>query len=242
MNALAVLVLFIWWWLPPLVVALALSVSGRKIAWRWFLVAMGAYGLYAVAGYWTLPTGADALVPEGRWISRLAQLATGAVLVAILWRRDPQLTPERLGLTLRQASGSVPWSMAGLAALVLLGLLPGGMEGAAGASPGATAWLYHLTLPGIEEELMYRGLLLSLFAAALGENGAGRAWAAVMATLVFALAHGITPGPEGIGINFVMLGYTMVVGAILAAMRLRSGSLLLPALGHNFIGLAMRLA
>ena len=113
------------------------------------------------------------------------------------------------------------------------------MEGSAGASPDATAWLYHLTLPGIEEELMYRGLLLSLFAAALG---GARVWAAVMATLVFALAHGITPGPDGIGLNFVMLGYTLLVGAILAAMRLRSGSLLLPALGHNLIGLAMRLA
>src|SRR5690606_15324442 len=139
MNALALLVLLACWWLPPLVVALALAVSGRAIAWRWFVVAMAAYGLYALAGYWTLPVGVDGLPPEGRWISRMAQLLTGAALVAALWRRDPQLTPARLGLTLRQAPGSLPWSVAGLAALVLLGLLPGGMEGAAGASPGAMA-------------------------------------------------------------------------------------------------------
>lgn len=239
MNAPALLVLLACWWLPPLVVALALAVGGRTIEWRWFLAATAAYGLYALAGYWTLPTGVDALPPETRWFSRLAQLGTGAALVALLWRRDPQLSPHHLGLTLRQAPGSLPWSVAGSAVLVLLGLLPGGMEGSAGASPDATAWLYHLTLPGIEEELMYRGLLLSLFAAALG---GARVWAAVMATLVFALAHGITPGPDGIGLNFVMLGYTLLVGAILAAMRLRSGSLLLPALGHNLIGLAMRLA
>src|SRR5690606_17998427 len=136
-----------------------LAVSGRTIEWRWFLAATAAYGLYALAGYWTLPAGVDALPPETRWLSRLAQLVTGAALVALLWRRDPQLTPERLGLTLRQAPGSLPWSVAGLAVLVLLGLLTGGMEGAAGASPGAAAWVYHLTLPGIEEELMYRGLL-----------------------------------------------------------------------------------
>jgi len=127
--------------------------------------------------------------------------------------------------------------LAGLAAIVLLGLLPGGMEGAAAAPPGATGWLYHLTLPGIEEELMYRGLLLSLFAAAVG---GAHIWAAAMATLVFALAHGVTPGADGIGVNYVMMGYTLVVGSILAAMRLVSGSLLLPALGHNVIGLAMR--
>jgi len=239
MSALALLVLLACWWLPPLVLALALAVSGRTIAWRWFLAATAAYGLYALAGHWTLPAGIDALPPEARWLSRLAQLATGAALVALLWRRDPQLTSGQLGLTPRQAPGSWPWSLAGLAALVLLGLLPGGMEGAAASSPGPLGWLYHLTLPGIEEELMYRGLLLSLFAAALG---GARGWAAVMATLVFALAHGVTPGPDGIGLNFVMLGHTLAVGAILAAMRLRSGSLLLPALGHNLVGLAMRLA
>jgi hypothetical protein len=237
MNALSIFVLLACWWLPPLVLALALAVSGRAIAWRWFLAAMAAYGLYALAGYWTLPAGLDALPPEARWLSRFAQLVTGVVLVALLWRRDPQLTAEPLGLTLRQAPGSLPWFIVGLAALMLLGLLPGGMEGAAAVPPGAAGWLYHLTLPGIEEELMYRGLLLSLFAAAL--NGA-RVWAAVIATLVFALAHGVTPGAEGIGVNFVMLGYTLVIGAILAAMRLRSGSLLMPALGHNLIGLAMR--
>lgn len=237
MNAFSVLVLLACWWLPPLVLALALAVGGRAVAWRWFGAAMAAYGLYALAGYWTLPVGIDVLPPEARWLSRLAQLTTGMALVAMLWRRDPQLTPERLGLTLRQAPGSLPWSLAGLAALVLLGLLPGGMEGAAAAPPGATGWLYHLTLPGIEEELMYRGLLLSLFAAAVG---GARIWAAAMATLVFALAHGVTPGADGIGVNYVMMGYTLVVGAILAAMRLVSGSLLLPALGHNVIGLAMR--
>jgi len=237
MSVLAILVLLACWWLPPLVLALALAASGRAIEWRWFLAAMVAYGLYALAGYWTLPGGVDALPPEARWLSRLAQLATGAVLIALLWRRSPELSAERLGLTLHQAPGSLPWSVAGLVALILLGLLPGGMEGAA-APPGPSGWLYHLTLPGIEEELMYRGLLLSLFAAALG---GARVWAAIMATLVFALAHGVTPGAEGIGLNFVMLGYTLVVGAILAAMRLRGGSLLLPALGHNLIGLALRL-
>lgn len=239
MSALALLVLLVCWWLPPLVLALALAASGRTIEWRWFLAAMLAYGLYGLAGYWTLPSGIVALPPEARWLSRSAQLATGAVLVALFWRRHVELSRERLGLTLRQAPGSIPWSAAGLVALVILGLLPGGMEGAAAASPGALGWLYHLTLPGIEEELMYRGLLLSLLAAALGGE---RVWAAVMATLVFALAHGVTPGAEGIGVNFVMLGYTLLVGAILAAMRLRCGSLLLPALGHNLIGLAMRLA
>ena len=44
---------------------LALAASGRSIAWRWFLAAMAAFGLYALAGYWTLPSGIGALGVKG---------------------------------------------------------------------------------------------------------------------------------------------------------------------------------
>ena len=39
-----------------------------------------------------------------------------------------------------------------------------------------------------------------------------------------------------------MIGYTALAGLVLAGMRLKSGSLLFPAIGHNLIGLAMRVA
>jgi membrane protease YdiL (CAAX protease family) len=232
------------WWLPPLLLALVLKVSGQtELQWRWFAAAAASYALYALAGYWTLPEGVGALPAEARWYSRSVQLTTGAALVGFAWGRHPLLTREGLGLTLKQAPGSLPWSLAGIAALVLLGLVPGGIDAGSGDPPaGALGWLYHLTLPGMEEELIYRGLLLSLLAVALGGTRKAIGWAAVLTTVVFALAHGIFPNNAAIGFNPFMIAYTGVAGAILAGMRLKSGSLLFPAIGHNLIGLAMRLA
>lgn len=237
-------ILFACWWLPALLLALALAAARHtKLHWRWFAGAAAAYGLYALAGYWTLPEGVGAMPAEARWYSRLTQLATGAALVGLAWGRHPLLSAKGLGLTLRQAHGSLPWSLAGIAALIALGLLPGGVDGGSGEPPAdAAGWLYHLTLPGIEEELMYRGLLLALLAAALGGSPKALGWAAVLATMVFALAHGVFPDGAAIGLDPFMIGFTAVAGLVLAGMRLKSGSLLLPAIGHNAAGLAMRLA
>lgn len=236
-------VLFACWWLPPAVLALVLKACRQaELHWRWFAGAAAAYALYSLAGYWTLPDDVEAMPAEARWYSRAVQLTTGAALVALAWRRHPLLTREGLGLTLKQAPGSLVWSIGGLGALVLLGLLPAGIDAGSGDPPAGAGWVYHLTLPGIEEELMYRGLLLSLLAVALGGTKTAMGWAAVMATMVFALAHGIYPDDAAIAFNPFIIAYTGAAGIVLAIMRLKSGSLLLPAVGHNLIGLAMRLA
>jgi membrane protease YdiL (CAAX protease family) len=62
-----------------------------------------------------------------------------------------------------------------------------------------------------------------------------------MSTMVFGLAHGIIPHNGGIEISVAMIVYATVAGAILAAMRLRSGSLLFGMIGHDLIGLTERL-
>ncbi|MGX7896477.1 CPBP family glutamic-type intramembrane protease [Tsuneonella sp. HG222] len=238
------LILFACWWLPVLLLALALRASRQTtLDWRWFGFAALAYALYSLAGYWTLPEGVGQMPAEARWYSRSAQLATGAALIALAWGRHPLLTRQGLGLVARQAPGTLVWSIGGIALLALIGTLPGGFDPAAADPPqGAFGWVYHLTLPGIEEEVMYRGLLLSALAVALGGTGKALAWAAVMSTIVFALAHGIFPNGAGIGFNPLLLALTAVAGTILAIMRLKSGSLLAPMVGHNFIGLTGRLA
>jgi hypothetical protein len=242
-SAATSVILFASWWLPPLVLALILSIARQvEMQWRWFAAAAAAYAAYSLAGYWTLPEGIGSMPAEVRWYSRLSQLAAGAALTGLFWGRHELLTARGLGLVLKQAPSSLPWSLSGVAALVVLGLLPGGIDAGSGDAPGPLGLLYHLTLPGIEEELLYRGLLLSLFAVALGGTNKAIGGAAALSTMVFSLAHGIFPDEGSIGFNPFMIGYTALAGAILAGMRLRSGSLLFPAIGHNLIGLAMRLA
>jgi membrane protease YdiL (CAAX protease family) len=244
MTPVTALILFACWWLPVLLLALGLKVAGQtELHWRWFAAAALAYALYSLAGYWTLPEGAGSMPAEVRWYSRLVQLATGSAMIALVWNRHPLLGREGLALTARQNPGSLGWSIFGVVLLAAAGMLPGGIDPAHASAPaGPLGWLYHLTLPGLEEELIYRALLLSLLAIALGGTNKAIGWAAVMATMVFALAHGIFPDSGKIGFNLFMIGYTGFAGIILALMRLRSGSLLFPMLGHNLIGLTGRRA
>ena len=228
------------WFAPVLLVALGLALA-QKLKVRWQLVAAGiaAYIVYSVVGYATLPDNLAELPVHARWSSRLAQLAAGLAMMAIAIRtiRDPLIGREAMGLTLKQAPGSVPMALAGVVVLALLGAILGGIEFT--RAPTAAAWAYHLTLPGIEEEIIYRGLLTGLFAAGLGGKRP-LVWGSVLATLVFAFAHAFTPAANG-GVDFspITLAITLLAGAILADMRIRTGSLLLPAIGHNLLGLAV---
>lgn len=244
MTFAAAIILWGCWFLPILLLALVLRLTRQtEFHWQWFAAAAIAYGLYALVGYSTLPADIASLPAEARWYSRLAQLATTCAMMAIAWNRHPLLTAKGMAITVRQNPGSVPWSILGVAVLVALGVARNGFDLANAPLPASwLGWLYGLTLPGFEEELIYRGLELSLFAIALGGTKKAIGWAAVMSTMVFCLAHGIFPYRGGIGFNLAMIGYTALAGIVLVAMRLRSGSLLFGMLGHNLIGFTERLA
>ncbi|RPF71147.1 CPBP family glutamic-type intramembrane protease [Aurantiacibacter spongiae] len=237
------LVLFACWWVVPLLVLAILRVSGQvRIVWRWLALALAVHALYALAGYTSLPTGYADTVAQARWIGRLAQLAAGAAMALLLLAnartRHGWLTPEGLGLTIRQRAGSLTWSLAGILLLALMGWLAG-----AGAEPATGGGrLYPLLLSGPAEELAFRGLLLSLLAAALGGTVRALGWAAVLTTLLYALTQGIGAEGTAIAIQVREIGYHVLVGTILVLMRLNSGSLLLPVIGNTVLGLAMRLA
>jgi hypothetical protein len=241
MTFAAAIVVWVCWFLPVLLLALVLRVTRQtEVRWPWFAAAAIAYGLYALAGYATLPANVAALPAEARWYSRLAQIAATGAMMALAWNRHPLLTAKGMALTLRQNPGSIPWSVLGVVGLVALGLVRNGVDLAPGRM-GGLGWLYHLTLRGFEPELLYRGLELSLFAVALGGTRKAIGWAAVMSTMVFALAHGIILHNGAIEVSLAMIAYAAAAGAILAAMRLRSGSLLFGMLGHDLIGLTERL-
>ncbi len=79
---------------------------------------------------------------------------------------------------------------------------------------------------GICEEVLYRGLLIALAVDLLGLSVLG---AAILAVAIFAVAH-VYQGLSG------MLG-TGLLGAVLAALYVTTGSLLLPIIVHALIDL-----
>jgi len=209
--------------------ALALLGKGRGVSFRWLLVAAGLVLLNDA-----LLTRVYRLVPDliggdwnwqGKILALLATLAIAAMPV-FGWRAS--------GLTLRQADLKFPPLVAGLYALFFVCLalaLPNDP-----ATPETMA--FQLTMPGLEEEAFYRGLLLlTLDRAFTGRArllGVEWSWGAVLSCALFGLAHafGISHGK----VSFEPLYFALTAGPSLIGIwvRLRSGSILLPILMHNF--------
>lgn len=238
------------WTVPALCLALALSAAGRaRLRWRWLLAGAAIYCLYGLLSFIALPPGYLAMPAEERWLSRLCALAVSAVVIGATINRSPMFTREALGLTFRQAPGSLPMSLLGLAVLVAIAALPGGVSWQT-EGIDQRALSYHLTIPGLEEELMYRAVLPAIFALGLSGAVAGQmeqarrylGWGLAMGVIAMAFGHAFALRPGGaISFDTFTLAYVGLIGAILADMRLRSGSLLFPIIGHNLVGLFVRL-
>ena len=113
-----------------------------------------------------------------------------------------------------------------------------------GATLDSETLIYQATVPGIDEELMFRGLLLlGLSMAVTGRTwnlwGAPVGWAAILVTLFFALGHSIMVTDGQLQTSLIALIYTAILGWALIWIRLRTGSILLPIIAHNatnFVG------
>ena len=100
------------------------------------------------------------------------------------------------------------------------------------------ALAFQWTMPGIEEEVFYRGvLLLALNRAFQGRVGildAPIGWGGVLVSLLFAFDHAITFSNGDPGLKPSTLIGTGLPGLIFLWLRERSGSVALPAFVHNF--------
>ena len=164
---------------------------------------------------------------QGKALALLATLAIAA-LPAFGWRR--------VGLTLAQAPGSLK------AALPVLLLYCGFFAALAAAFSGDRATgeeiAFQLTMPGLEEEPFYRGVLLFAFDRAFTGRvrllGVDWGWGAILSCALFGLAHGFGFSDGGFSFDAPTVALTALPSLLAVWMRLRTGSLLLPIVMHNF--------
>jgi membrane protease YdiL (CAAX protease family) len=203
----------------------------RSISWRWLLAAAALVILNDVlltSGYRTLP---DLVGGDWNWQGKLLALfATLAVaaLPVVGWRAS--------GLTLRQAPGSLKPALAvsliyGAFFLTLALVFPN-------ETPSAETIAFQLTMPGLEEEAFYRGVLLLMlgraFTARLSFLGVEWHWGALLSCILFGLAHAFSVSDGAFAfdpLTMVLTGVPSVIGVWLA---LRTRSVLMPVLMHNF--------
>jgi membrane protease YdiL (CAAX protease family) len=216
-----------------LVVAAVLGLLDReRFVLRWLLVAallVAINDALLTRVYGTAPDllpGSD-LNWQGKVLALVATLAIAA---------HPRFTWRRVGLTLRHEPGSLraalPVVLLYCAFFVVIALaFPSGTTSAEDIA-------FQLTMPGLEEETFYRGALLF----ALGEAYTGRArflgvdwhWGAVLSCLLFGMTHAFGFSGNHFTFDTLTMALTALPAFIAVWLRLRTGSLLLPIVVHNF--------
>jgi membrane protease YdiL (CAAX protease family) len=221
------------------VIALLLMVGGaigftrrESFSLRWLLVAAGLVLLndfLLTRGYGLLPH----VIPKSAWnwqgkVLALAATLAVAALPAFGWRRS--------GLTFAQAEGSLKSCL--LVALLYCGVFVVIALISPNESVSPETLAFQLTMPGLEEEPFYRGVLLlaldRAFTARARVLGADWGWGAVLSCALFGLAHAFNFSHGHVALDPMTMAVTALPAFIAVWMRLRTGSLLLPVLLHNF--------
>ena len=169
------------------------------------------------------------------WTGKIASALFSLIAILIL-RKKFQID---FAFTLKQRKGSLKPTLITVGILVIIGVIILWFFSSKGSSTLETH-LFQLTIPGIAEELAFRGLFLGLLNNVLKKTckifGAEIGWGVVVTSLLFGLWHGIGfDNASNFYFNFEPLLMTLMAGFILAWLRERTGSLLIPVLFHNLI-------
>ena len=199
---------------------------------KWLVVAAGLVILndfMLTRAYGFIP---NLLLPsDWNWQGKVMALATTLAIASL-----PTFGWQRSGLTLKQAKGSLASTtpvvmLYALFFIALAHFFPG-----EAASRKTVA--FQLTMPGLEEEPFYRGvLLLALDQTFLGRVrflGVDWGWGAVLSCLLFGLAHAFGYSHSSFSFDPMTMALTALPSFIAVWLRLRTGSVLLPVLLHNF--------
>jgi hypothetical protein len=169
---------------------------------------------------------------DWNWQGKLLSLALIGLFI-VLWPgltwRDIGFTRSRKGTWLRVFS-----ILAGAAVFWIL-------AGSAGVQPtkiNMETLLFQATMPGLEEELIFRGILWVLIARAIPGSrhlwGANVGWNLIVTTLLFALVHGVKFNEQ---LNLVfdpgIIIFSGVIGFLLGWVRAYSGSIIPVIVLHN---------
>jgi hypothetical protein len=187
-----------------------------------------------------IPSYYHQLQPPGvhmNWGGKILDVAV-VLAAANIFIATKRLTPRDFGLTFKQPPGTgraILFMM--IPMLIVVATLSATMFGNAKLPSAEKLW-YEATMPGLAEELLWRGILLALldrvFTGRVRLAGAEIGYGAIAVTLVFALVHGLHFG-EDLAVQVSWLGALMagVTGFLLAWLRLRTKNLVLPVVLHN---------
>lgn len=196
----------------------------------WFLTALLLYIFYdgmLTRGFYLFPSWLE----QSSWNWSGKSLSLIAISVVAL---TPRFGASRVGLRLPSDSDG---SCAPLTATILFGgfFLALAVVDGIPASDRETI-LFQWTLPGFDEELFYRGVLLFAMNEAFRNRliiaGAPLGFGGILSSILFGFAHALDYS-EYVRFDTMVFATTAIPSLFLLWLRERSGSLLLPVVAHN---------
>jgi membrane protease YdiL (CAAX protease family) len=169
------------------------------------------------------------------WSGLILSTLFALIVIRLLKRKNKSY---KFGLTLKQNKGSLKSVFAIIAVYTIIEIVVVSfLFGKAKVSLGN--YIFQLTLPGITEELIFRGLYLvilnKIFTGRKTVFGAPMGYSAIVITILFALGHGISIDTAlNISFNLQPMAVPFILGIVIVWIRERTGSVLIPILFHNF--------
>jgi CAAX protease family protein len=180
---------------------------------------------------------------DWNWAGKLYSLAA-MLVVSIYLIATRKLTARDIGLTLHQAPGTGRALLTViLPYLVVITVLMLAMFGFT-KPPTRETLAYQATMPGLAEELSYRGVQLAIFNRMFTGRfrlfGAEIGYGAIAISIAFGLLHGVGFDKSlHLQTSPVLAVFTGTVGFVLAWLRERTKSLALPVVLHNVTNLIL---
>lgn len=175
------------------------------------------------------------------WGGKIAGFLMSLLIAAALWfiAKKP---PSESGLTFAIKPGSL--LPAAIVTLLLIALSIG-IEVAFndGTDTSTERLLYQATMPGLDEEPFWRGVLLLAMCEAVRSGrlnllGAEIGWGGVLLALLFGLVHGMGYGNGQFQVMWIIVAITGGIGFGLYWLRERTGSVIIPIVAHNLINVS----
>ncbi len=179
---------------------------------------------------------------KGQQFNWAGKLAAFAFLIGCVYF-VPGCNKKQSGFTLQMEWAGARPILLICSAYLLLRVLLYWRSSEASATIHPETVLFQATMPGLQEELLFRGILLGLLNQVLAKPvwkfaGVTFGWAAVITSILFGLEHGISFGEGfGIHINYFNLIRTALEGFLFALLVQRTKSIFPSVVYHNLLNL-----
>jgi membrane protease YdiL (CAAX protease family) len=220
-----------------LVFALLASSADRRITAAFAVAAALYLGLDDfITGLPNLIPSLDFIGGNWNWVGKILSVAFSIAVIVIL-----KISPDALGLRLKQEYPTLAWLS--LIAFVIWGAALGAIfkPGAAGTE----TLLFQATMPGLVEEIAYRGVAPALLLGLVNRQPhvRGVPWSVVVATaFMFGAWHALSFSNGSVNFE-LMSGLFPMIGSIAGGwLRFKTKSLLVPILGHSLANVAFHVA